>query len=129
MRDIFATIQYLFEEDKRDQFPYADCRKMQAKAGKDTGDLTSDLAAYFADLAGYCSRGSRIAQMPLEEFLKMKKAAEKSFFDKHPLYEGIKKLITESDTPDLFKGLGRSERMRAALLRIVELHLTDRSLH
>lgn len=126
MSDVFSTIERLYLEF-RHPFPYADCRKMQVLAGDQAADLIPDLDAYFADLAGYCSRGSRIARMSPEEFLKMKKTVEKSFFEKHPQYEAIRKFITESDTPVLFRGLELSEQMRVALLNIFELHVADQS--
>jgi hypothetical protein len=129
MSDVFSTIQCLFEEDKRNQFPYADCRKIEVRAGGKARDLIPDLAAYFADIAGYCSRGSHIVGMSSEEFLKMKKVAGTSFFEKHPEYEPIKTFITETDTHELLKNMGRSEQMRIALLRIADLHVADQSLY
>jgi|SRR5580704_3691160 hypothetical protein len=127
MSEVFSAIQCLFEEDKRHQFPYADCRKIQAQAGDQAKDLIPDLDAYFAKLAGYCSRGSGIVHMTSQEFLNMKKAAEKSFFEKHPQYESAESLITEEHAPDLFRDLQLGERMRVALLEISELHFANQS--
>jgi hypothetical protein len=125
--DVFSTIERLYLEF-RHPFPYADCRKMQVLADDQAADLIPDHDAYFADLAGYCSRGSRIARMSPEEFLKMKRASEKSFFEKHPEYQAIKSFISKSGTPDLFRDLELTEKMRAALLEIFELHVADQSV-
>jgi hypothetical protein len=129
MSEVFSAIQCLFEEDKRHQFPYADCRKIQARAGGKADDLIPDIAAYFAALAGYCARGNHIVRMSSEEFSEMNKVAGASFFEKHPEYEPIKTFITETDTTELFKNMGRSEQMRVALLRIAELHAADQSIY
>jgi len=125
--DIFATILSLYQDDLRNPFPYTDCRKIRSLAGVKLEDLIPDLDMYFADLAGYCSRGNRIARMSPQEFLNLKEAASQSFFEKHPQYQSIRALITEKDTPDLFKDLDLHERMRFALLEIFELHIADQS--
>jgi hypothetical protein len=122
--DLFDTILRLFNE-LRHPFPYADCRKLYSIAPDTSDGLIPDLDLYVSDLAGYCGRGHRIIRMSAEEFLNMKKAASRSFFEKHPEYLPLREFISEEDTPDLFHDLNRSEEMRASLLKICDLMPID----
>jgi hypothetical protein len=118
--DLFETISRLYDEILH-PFPYADCRKIQAQFKNAPDGLIPDLDVYFADLAGYCSRGNRIIRMSTQEFLNVKKVASQSFFEKHPEYECIRSFVSEKNSPTLFRDLNYCEEIRAAFLKICEL--------
>jgi hypothetical protein len=119
LRELFERITLLFQEACR-PFPYAGCRKLYALVGEEAKNLIPDLDLYFSDLAGYCSRGSRIVKMSARETSHAKKTASKSFFEIHPKYNSLRVFITETGTPDLFRELDLYEQMRVALLQIFD---------
>jgi hypothetical protein len=117
--DLFERITNLYQQ-ARGPFPYAGCRKLYALVGEEAKDLIPDLDLYFSDLAGYCSRGSRVVKMSAREISHARKTASKSFFEVHPKYDSLRVFITEAGTPDLFRCLDLYKQLRVTLLEILD---------
>lgn len=87
------------------KFPYKDCYKLQKLKPRITHGLIPDLDLYLAFIAGYSSSATRLAERPREEIRKAIPKLKLSFFEKHPVYKPLKKLINARDTPSLSKYL------------------------
>jgi hypothetical protein len=79
------------------------------------------LDAFFADVAGLCSTGSRLQERPRERLKRGKKFLKMGFFERHPELAHIQSQITPGQTPRLYDLLKYSEQARLALLDIFEV--------
>lgn len=119
LKELTEIAGRLFEEDKK-SFPYADCRKAAALAGIRIRDLVPDLDAYFSDLAGYCSWKGRILTWSSEKIATAREHISKSFFEKHPQYQGLKEATLQKETPGLAADLALHEEMRTTLIELLD---------
>jgi hypothetical protein len=117
VNEMIIELSNLYEES-HGPFPYSDCRKLIGKEVKRYEDLTADLNMYFSTIAGYCSWGKRILKWSNDQVKEAEARLEKTFFEKYPQYGALKHLITEANTPDLYKEMTVYESMRALLLSV-----------
>ena len=110
----------LFEKDKAQPFPYADCRRAAALAFIPLKHLIPDLDLYFSDLAGYCSWGVRILSWSPEKVSTVRKHISKSFFEKHPQYRCLLEAVPVEKAPALLADLALHEEMRRTLIQLLD---------
>ncbi|MGH9846072.1 MAG: YxiJ family protein [Blastocatellia bacterium] len=130
MEEIAAGFRQTLEEDLSKPFPYDDCRRVLARAGDiadgDIADgLIPDLDLYFSDIAGYCSHGKKLLNMPKDDLVAARATLERSFFEKHPEYRALAVWINEIETPMLFAEINRHEEVRCKLLELISNLLSD----
>jgi hypothetical protein len=113
-------------EEDRFPFPYDDCRRLRREDSGEFEVLIPDLDMWCSDIAGYCSWGKKILSWPEEKVLQARGHMSLSFFDKHPEYSLLERLITEANTPDLFEDLQLYERMRKKLLELFDFMLSEK---
>lgn len=114
-----VELRRIFKEDLSTPFPYDDCRRVYARAGKIADGLIPDLVLYLGDVAGYCSLGKKLLRLPEEDLLKARATLERSFFEKHLEYLPLAAWINEADTPALFADLEFHDELRGRLLAII----------
>lgn len=117
--EALVELRRVFKEDLSTPFPYDDCRRVYARAGKIADGLIPDLDLYFGDVAGYCSWGKRLQRLSQAELLAARATLARSFFEKHPEYLPLAVLINETDTPVLFADLKLHDELRGRLLAII----------
>jgi hypothetical protein len=113
-------VQRLCDIDLRHSFPYGDCRKLFSEAGDAALDLIPDLDLHSSFIAGYCSRGQMLVKLSSQQVSRVRRLASRSFFEKYPAYVGLRPLINESYSPELFGFLGWIEEMRLLLVKVVD---------
>jgi hypothetical protein len=119
LETIASGLKNLYVEDCRTPFPYAGARRLLQEAGGGYDDLIPDLAQYFSTIAGYCSWGKTIFNWPRSKVDEARERVSDSFFDRHPKYKALEKIINESVAPDLYADLQFHEEMRIKLLELL----------
>jgi hypothetical protein len=119
LETIASELKNLYVEDCRTPFPYAGARRLLQEAGGGYEDLIPDLDLYFSTIAGYCSWGKTILNWPRAKVDEARKRVSDSFFNRHPKYKALEKVINESVAPDLYAELRLHEEMRAKLLELL----------
>lgn len=97
-------LKELYKSDLLHPFPYEDCQNIGNDKDK-FEDLILCLDLYFSDIAGYCSWGKRVEKWSAEKIADVQIKLRKSFFDRFPKFDGLKSVITESETPKLYSQL------------------------
>ena len=121
--ELVNELVQVYQEEGRYPFPYKDCKKVRDGNFALYDNFIPHLDLYFSDIAGYCSWGKKLAQWPDDKVGEAKARLEKSFFERYPHYRALESLITETNTPDLYKALQIYESMRELLLNILsQLH-------
>lgn len=101
-------------------FPYEGIRKLLQGGRGNYEGFIPDLSLYFSTVAGYCSWGKRILRWEATKIDEAKAALEKQFFDRHPEYKPLEKMIGEHGNADLLAKFSLHEKMRIELLRLLE---------
>ena len=120
-----VELRRVFKEDLSTPFPYGDCRRVYAGAGKIADGLIPDLDLYFGDVAGYCSLGKKLLRLSANDLLKARATLIRSFFEKHSQYLPLTAFINETDTPTLYADLKLHDELRARLLIIISSLLAE----
>ncbi len=124
--DIAAEIERIYVEEARSPFPYDGCRWLLSDFGDEFEDFIPDLNMWSSDIAGCCSWGKRIVRWSEERVLQARGAMSLSFFDQHPEYAMLERLIAEVDTPDLYEYLRLYEQMRKKLVDLFDFMLKEK---
>lgn len=98
----------------RGAFPYADCRKLQARSDR-YRSIVPDLDAYLSELAGYRSWGKRILTWADGKIGDVQSRLGSSFFERYPTYAERSSELKSADVPDLRRALDVAERTRLTL--------------
>jgi hypothetical protein len=120
-QEIARALMCLYEESCQTPFPYEDSRKLLREEKGQYEGLIPSLDFYFSTIAGYCSWGKRILKWNEEKIKEAKDLLGKSFFEKYPQYKPLEQMVTEANTPALYKELVAYETMRLNLLRLLSL--------
>ena len=118
-KEVIEELLPLYEEARREPFPYDGCRKLLREGSGRYEGLIPDLDMYLSDIAGYCSSGSRILRWQGAKIKEAEERLKQSFFERHPQYQPLESLITETDTPDLYTCLAVHEAVRKKLLKVL----------
>ncbi len=100
-------------------FPYADCRKLLSRFPELPRELISDLDYHFSTIAGYASRGRRLLRLNGADLEQARNAIARSFFEKHQEYRILEAEIAVETTPDLFRELESTEKIRMKILELL----------
>jgi len=122
---LLTALQCVQESDAG-AFPYADCRKLQA-AGSRYSALIPDLDGYLSEIAGYGSWGKRILTWPDDEIEHVLHRVSASFFDRFPMYDGLRPQITAKSVPHLHAAIERGDRVRSILEDLLGRLRTERA--
>ena len=106
---------------ERGPFPYADCRHVLALADPGNEGFVPELAMYSSRIAGFASSARGLRTWTPQRLALARELTSESFFEENPCYERLQWFINDEDTPDLADSLEHYERMRTALLRLIEL--------
>ncbi len=109
-------IKRICAEEGQSPFPSANCRELMSDFPFDDHWFAMYLDTYCSDIAGHCSHGKNIMQWPEEKLRLVHGQTNFNFFELHPQYANLQRLITKSDTPDLFEELKLYEQLRQQLL-------------
>ena len=113
-------VEARYNGDFKKKFPYEDCYKLQRKSPLTTASLIPDLDAYFSFIAGYSSGATSLSERPLGELRNAVVKLKNSFFDTHPQYKPLEKLIVPTDTGTLHLDLRVADELRRDLVAIME---------
>lgn len=116
----------IYIEEDRSPFPYDGSRWLLQDFEDEFEDFIPNLDMWCSYIAGYCSWGKRLVRWNEEKVLQARGVMSLSFFDMHPEYARLERLITESDTPDLYEQLRLYERMRKNLVILFDFMLNEK---
>jgi hypothetical protein len=101
-------------------FPYKDCYRLQRLKPDLTSHLIPHLDLFFSFIAGYSSSATRLRNRTQHELRTAIPKLKRSFFDVHPEYKSLAKLITPSDTPALHHELHLADQLRFKLVELMQ---------
>lgn len=74
---------------------------------------------YQFEIAGYASWGRKALQWSPDRIQQVKQTLKKTFFERHPRYLPLRKLMTPRLTPKLYADFAHYECMRQTVLELV----------
>jgi len=119
IEQLVDDIVQIYAEKDYHPFPREDCKKIMGEHYEKNVNLIPHLDLYFSDIAGYCSWGRKILKWSNNQVREAENRLKKTFFEKYPQYKMVKHLITEANTPDLYRVMRIYETMRKLLLRVL----------
>ena len=120
LENLACEMKRLYDEDCR-PFAYDDLDTLRTMTKRRLPSLNPDWDAYSSALSGYCSWDRRALNWTLATRQEVAAQAAHSFFEKHPNYRPLEKLISPTLTPTLYADLQLAEQMRTTLLQFIEL--------
>jgi hypothetical protein len=118
--DLARTIEASYEADFLRPFPLDELRKLHPINPELWELLHTYLELFLADIAGLCSRASRLMQRPERELARVHRTTLLPFFDRYPDLRLFESGITEENTPELFNALRVVELRRQQLFSLVQ---------
>ncbi|MGA8541240.1 MAG: hypothetical protein WB566_17185 [Terriglobales bacterium] len=83
-------------------------------------DLAPHFNAYFMFINGYSSSATRLGGRPKAELHAALPKLKKSFFDLHPRYKPLMRLISVDETPALLRYMQIADKERMGLVTLIE---------
>lgn len=71
--------------------------------------------------SGCCSWGNKALDWPAEKRQRIANYLGKGFFERYPEYLAVRRWITDTNTPDLFRDFVLHEEMRVNVLALIRL--------
>ena len=118
--ELAKEIAASYEADFLHPFPLEDLHKLKAIDPERWELLHAYLEFFFADIAGLCSRASRLMQKPERELARVHRLTLLPFFDRYPDLQLFQSAITGESTPELFRALETTELRRKQLFSLVQ---------
>lgn len=100
-------------------FPYEDCRRLRKQAGLEDDRLVACLDLYFADMFGLSAYACQLHLRSAGKHAEDEQVMQLDVFQRFEYLEGYRPLITETNTPRIYKRLIASEHLRAGVLVIL----------
>ena len=128
--DIDALVQRMIQLHEQDKgpFPYDDLRLIRRTVTSRKkltrrllDSVNPDLNLYFMEISGSCSWGNRAKSWPRERRQQIAPCLQLDFFGRFPKYEPLRRWISESQTPSLYRDLVLHDEMRLTLLAFLSL--------
>ena len=80
-----------------------------------------DLVTYTSDIASCCSGATRLLEWPADERQEWSEYLSKNFFQRYYKYLPMRRWITDTSTPELFRDFVLHEEMRVNVLAFLRL--------
>lgn len=131
------------------RFPYKDCYKIHDRVknrrrlktsngkirkqfggsyNKIAGGLIPDLDLYFLHIIGLAMSADKLHKRNLEDLKRWTKPLEKSFYEIHPHYLPVKKLISPKATPKLYRQLELHSELGILLIPLISELLNSKEV-
>lgn len=112
-------IRRIYDEEARLPFPYEGCRTLLQDISNDFEGFIPDLDMYFSDIAGYSCSTKKFSEWSAPSLRETIGHLSLNFFERHPEYVVLQRLIGESTTPDLHEDLLLYDQLRQKLLALL----------
>jgi len=89
-------------------------------SGRVTEQFFADLLFFTEAIDGYAGTARALPALEAERLLKVHRDVAKEFFERYPQYVSCRSLISERDTPRLYRQLQKVENYRRDVLLLVQ---------
>lgn len=114
------SVEENYERDFLRPFPSEDVEKLKSVAPEQWDSFHAYLTLFFADIAGLCSRATRLAGKPEHELARAWRVVRLPFFQRYPDAQVFEKQITKEAVPELFENMELVELRRQQLVSLLE---------
>ena len=114
------SIEENYEKDFLLPFPSDDVEKLRSVAPEKWDSFHAYLTLFFADIAGLCSRATRLAGKPEHELARAWRIVRLPFFQRYPDVQTFESQIAKETVPELFENMKLVELRRQQLVTLLE---------
>lgn len=117
---VAKSIEENYERDFLRPFPIEDVQKLKDVAPEAWDSFHAYLTLYFTDIAGLCSRATRLTRKPQHELARARRIVQFPFFLRYPDVQSFESQITKDSVPDLFDNMELVELRRQQLSSLLQ---------